>query len=129
MDPDCGHRGFVGGAGFYYFRPVFFGANTAFVSTINQTVANPNTTQTQSQDFRWDYNMCRGPGWVTSSITALELSPITGASQGVPSGLSISHPADQPGVQTFGSTLAPCPFRCSRISPLFRRTRSLSTAI
>ena len=121
--------GFITGAGLYYFRPLF-SANPAYVSTSNQTVGNPNTTQTQTREFSWDYHVsprawvgyvCEN-GW-GSMFSYWQFRADSGT-------VSIDHPADPPGIQTFGSTLGalPIPVR-SNFPPIPNDTITVNSSL
>jgi hypothetical protein len=104
----CSHRGFFVGAGIYFAQPVF-SSNPAFVATTNQTITNPNTTSTHTKEFDWSFQATPkvwlgyvgDHGWgVQFSLWHFQADPAT---------LNVVHPADPPGIQTFGSTLGALP--------------------
>ena len=106
--PENHGHGFIAGAGFYYFRPLF-SANPAYVSTANQTVTNPNTTQTQTREFSWDYKVAPRAwlGYICDNGWGVVFS--YWQFRGDSGTVGIDHPADPPGIQTFGSTLGALP--------------------
>lgn len=100
--------GFFIGAGIYFARPVF-SSNPAFVSSVTQTTTDPNTTVTTTQDFNWNYQASPKAwiGYVADCGWGVQFS--FWHFQSDPATLILEHPADQPGVQTFGSTLGALP--------------------
>lgn len=109
---DHGHgwtqRGFFIGAGIYFAQPVF-SSNPAFVTSINRTDANPNTTVTQTEEFNWDFQATPKVwlGYVCDNGWGFQFT--FWHFQADPATLVVLHPADPPGIQTFGSTLGALP--------------------
>jgi hypothetical protein len=106
--PNCSQRGFFLGAGIYFAQPVF-GSNPAFVTSVTQTANNPNTTVTQTADFSWNFQATPKiwAGYVFDNGWGIQFN--YWHFQSNPQTLVVLHPADEPGVQTFGSTLGALP--------------------
>ena len=100
--------GFFIGAAIYFAQPVF-SSNPAFVSVVTQTATNPNTTITQTQSFDWSWQASPKAwlGYVCDNGWGFQFS--FWHFQADPETLVVLHPADPPGIQTFGSTLGALP--------------------